>query len=71
MKRILAMDDDTAILRCLRIDIGRVRLQGFTTENPLETVDRLVREVPGLIILDVLLPQKGGLFLGGFQDARS
>jgi DNA-binding response OmpR family regulator len=60
MKNILALDDDPAILACIRM---AVKSQGYhctTTSSFQEFFDLLQRQPVDLVMLDVCMPQKDG-----------
>ena len=58
--RILVVDDEPELLRALCV---RLTAEGFaceTANNGREALERLERELPDLIILDLLMPEVSG-----------
>ena len=58
--RILVVDDEPELLRALCV---RLTAEGFaceTASNGREALERLERELPDLIILDLLMPEVSG-----------
>ncbi len=59
MKKILAIEDNAMIVRILQ---QHMRNADFSTAaHPAESVTRAIEEKPDLILLDLMLPEKGGL----------
>lgn len=60
MTRILVVEDDAAILRGL---VDNLRYEGYDVESATsaeEGLERLARETPALLVLDVMLPGMNG-----------
>lgn len=60
LKKILAVDDDPEILRLLEKRLRLVGYEVITTTNGNEAVDLARRELPNLVILDILMPGMDG-----------
>jgi len=60
---ILVIDDEPQIRRVLRTVLVRAGYVVVEAENGLEAIDALMRERPGLILLDTNLPDMNGLEL--------
>lgn len=69
MKKILAVDDEEAILRYLDRSLRDKGYDVRTTSNPLEIQRILASDPPDLIILDVIMPEQDGIAL--FNDLKS
>ncbi len=61
--KVLAVDDDVAILATLQIMLSRWGIEPVTLSNPLQVWSVLEQEVPDLLILDVDMPNLNGLAL--------
>jgi two-component system KDP operon response regulator KdpE len=59
--RVVVVDDEPAILRAIRSNLGRHDFQVETASNANEALDALVRVHPDLILLDLGLPDMDGL----------
>jgi two-component system KDP operon response regulator KdpE len=59
--RVVVVDDEPAILRAIRTNLGRHDFQVETASNANEALDALVRVHPDLILLDLGLPDMDGL----------
>lgn len=69
MKKVLAVDDDAAILRCLDQALGSRGYKVLTTSSPLKIAGMVLSERPDLIILDVVMPERDGIAL--FDDLKA
>jgi CheY-like chemotaxis protein len=58
---ILIVDDDPVTQRVLQHYLERVEYRTLTASNGREAVELAARERPQLIILDVMMPEVGGL----------
>ena len=59
MKKILAIEDNAVILRILQ---QRMRDVAFSIAvHPAESVHKAAEEIPDLILLDLMLPERGGI----------
>jgi two-component system KDP operon response regulator KdpE len=58
---VVVVDDEPAILRAIRTNLGRHDFQVETASNANEALDALVRVHPDLILLDLGLPDMDGL----------
>jgi DNA-binding response OmpR family regulator len=59
--RILVIDDDVAIVRCLKLRLERAGFQATSATDAFEG-ERLARQnPPDLILLDMRMPQRDGL----------
>ena len=64
-KKILIVDDEPGIVRLLSM---RLKIKGyeiFTAYDGKEAVEVAVKELPDLILLDIKMPQGGGI--GAFE----
>jgi diguanylate cyclase (GGDEF)-like protein len=61
--RVLAVDDDPAVLDTMRAILQPHALEVFTLANPLQFWERLEEIKPELLILDVDMPEVNGLEL--------
>lgn len=59
--KILLVDDEPDILEFLKYNLLREDYQVFTAENGLEGIEIAKRELPQLIILDVMMPELDGV----------
>lgn len=60
---VLAVDDDPQVLATLRALLAPLRVRLATLEDPLRLWDRLAQVAPDLLVLDVDMPQVGGVDL--------
>lgn len=60
-QRILIVDDDKEIVRVLRAYLEQAGYQVFTANDGNTALHILNRELPELVILDLMLPDKDGL----------
>lgn len=61
--KVLAVDDDVAILKTLKTLLTRWGIEPVTLSDPLQLRAVLTRETPDLLILDVNLPEVSGIDL--------
>ncbi|MEA5448235.1 response regulator [Leptolyngbya sp. CCNP1308] len=61
--KVLAVDDDVAILATLQTMLSRWGIEPLTLSDPLQVWSVLEQEVPDLLILDVDMPNLNGLDL--------
>ncbi len=61
MTKILVVDDDTQLLRALRINLRAKRYEVLTATDGASALDVAVREHPDLVILDLGLPDVDGV----------
>ncbi len=54
-KKILAIDDDRNFLVSITALLESMKFQVVTAENPKEGLDKLVKEKPDLILLDIMM----------------
>ncbi|MEA2485862.1 MAG: two-component system, OmpR family, alkaline phosphatase synthesis response regulator PhoP [Actinomycetota bacterium] len=59
-KRILICDDDPAILRVLEVNLEIEGYQVFAAQNGEEAVEVATKELPDLVILDIMMPRLDG-----------
>jgi len=58
---ILIVDDDPVVQRVLQHYLERVQYRTISAKNGREAIELAARERPQLIILDVMMPEVGGL----------
>jgi phosphoserine phosphatase RsbU/P len=63
--RILAVDDDTGLLQLMREMLERQGYEVMTAENGEQALETATREIPDLMLLDVMMPD-----MDGFQVCR-
>lgn len=59
--KILLVDDEPDILEIVRYNLSNEGYQVITAENGLEGVKKAKKELPHLIILDVMMPEMDGI----------
>lgn len=59
-KRVLAVDDEPGIQMLLRMILAENGLDVLTASNGEEALDLVRKSHPDLILLDVVMPKKGG-----------
>jgi CheY-like chemotaxis protein len=59
-KRILICDDDPAILRVLEVNLEIEGYQVLAAQNGEEAVEVATKELPDLVILDIMMPRLDG-----------
>ena len=64
-KKILIVDDEPGIVRLLSLRLKAQAYEVFTAYDPLECVKVAVKETPNLILLDIKMPNGGGI--GAFE----
>jgi CheY-like chemotaxis protein len=60
-QKILVVDDDPIMHRVLKLYLERKGYQLLDASNGLEALELATRELPHLIVLDVRMPEMGGL----------
>jgi FixJ family two-component response regulator len=60
---VFVVDDDPAVLKSLLRLLHSVRLQAAAFTSPLEFLERLDREAPGCLVLDLSMPGLNGFEL--------
>jgi len=58
--RVLAIDDETDILRLIRIKLEKEGFEVITASDGEEGVEKVLAEEPDIIIVDVMMPRKDG-----------
>ncbi|HET7037260.1 MAG TPA: response regulator transcription factor [Thermomicrobiaceae bacterium] len=58
---VLVVDDDTSILRLVRIKLQAEGYQVITASNGQEAVELVEREHPDLVVLDLMMPVMDGM----------
>ena len=58
--KILLVDDDQDFVQLLEFDLKKRGYQVVTANNGEEGLDKLVREKPDLIVLDIKMPKMDG-----------
>jgi len=64
-KKILIVDDEPGIVRLLSMRLKMKGYEVFAAYDGLEGVKAAVKELPDLILLDIKMPQGGGI--GAFE----
>jgi len=64
-KKILIVDDEPGIVRLLSMRLKAKNYEVFEAFDGLECVKVALKEVPDLILLDIKMPQGGGI--GAFE----
>jgi len=59
-EKILIVDDDPETLRLINLMLSRQGYIILTAQSGLETIERLKRDLPDLIVLDVMMPDMDG-----------
>ena len=60
IKRILICDDDPVILRLLQVNLELEGYEVLTANHGEEAYETAIREVPDLVILDIMMPRLDG-----------
>ena len=66
MKKILIVDDEPNILMSLEYLMRRNNFEVFIARNGHEAIDLLSKEVPDLILLDIMMPDVDGYEICAF-----
>ena len=61
MAKILVVDDEEPILELLKFNLEKEGYQVFVAKDGQEALDRVEKEQPDLLVLDVMLPGMDGL----------
>lgn len=59
-KKILVADDELDIQTLVKITLEKSGYQVLTASNGVEALQKAESELPDLILLDVVMPEKGG-----------
>ncbi len=59
--KILLVDDDSDILEFVGYNLEKEGFQVFTAKNGLEAIKKAQKEIPHLIIMDVMMPEMDGI----------
>lgn len=59
--RILIVDDDPAIIRFVSANLRTEGYQTLAAENGAEALETIQRELPDLVILDIMMPEVDGM----------
>ena len=65
MKRVLVVDDDPNVVEVITANLEAEGYEVETAGDGVEAWDRLVASLPDLVVLDWMLPGRGGLELLG------
>ncbi|MBU4342690.1 MAG: response regulator [Candidatus Omnitrophica bacterium] len=60
-KKILMIDDESELLKVLHPRLAANGYEVVSAESGREGLEKAIKEKPGLIILDLLMPRMGGL----------
>ncbi len=63
--RVLVVDDESRMINFIRMNLELEGFQVLEARNGLEALDMVRKHIPGLIILDIMMPQ-----LDGFETLR-
>jgi DNA-binding response OmpR family regulator len=70
--KILVVDDDADILGTMEMALGEFGQTVLTARDGQEALDRIEAEDPDIIVLDIMLPKRGGfLILQKIKGTRS
>jgi len=59
--KILLVDDEEDILEFLGYNLRKEGFQVSTAQNGLEAIDKAIKELPHLIVMDVMMPEMDGI----------
>lgn len=59
-KTILIVDDDVAIVKFLRANLQANQYKTLVASNGKEAIDAMERELPDLVLLDIMMPEVDG-----------
>lgn len=59
-KKVLVVDDEKAILRLLEINLARAGYEVATAYNGIEAMEKIGKQTPDFIILDIVMPAMDG-----------
>ena len=59
-KLILVVDDESRIVRFVQMNLELEGYQVSTASSGLEAIDKIRREIPNLVILDIMMPEMDG-----------
>ena len=59
--KILLVDDEEDILEFLGYNLRKEGFQVCTAQNGLEAIDKAIKELPHLIVMDVMMPEMDGI----------
>src|SRR5262245_37046771 len=65
-KKILAVDDERAILRLVQVNLERAGYRVVMASDGREAMEKVASERPDLIVLDVMMP-----YMDGFEVLRT
>ncbi|MFA5478408.1 MAG: response regulator [Candidatus Muiribacteriota bacterium] len=60
MKKILVADDEKNILRIIQFNLTKAGYNVITAEDGGEAFEKIVKEKPDLVILDIMMPKLNG-----------
>ena len=60
-QRVLLVDDDDSILESVRAALGERGYEVLTARDGAEGLMRVERDVPDLMVLDMIMPRRSGL----------
>ena len=61
VKRILVVDDESELLRAMRIRLASWGYDVLTATDGKEAIQLVKKEVPDAVILDIMMPQMDGI----------
>ena len=61
MKKILIIDDDEVFVKTLKDTLPKEKYEVYSVSNGVEGLNEMTKNVPDIIILDLMMPQIGGV----------
>jgi len=58
--RVIVIDDEADILQLIRLKLSKARFNVSTASNGEEGIEKVLREKPDVVIVDILMPGKDG-----------
>jgi DNA-binding response OmpR family regulator len=59
-KRILVVDDEPHIVRLVQVNLQREGYEVLTAYDGVEALEKVAREKPDMVVLDVMMPRMNG-----------
>jgi len=61
MKKILIIDDSEVFVKTLKDTLPKEKYEVYSVSNGVEGLNEMTKNVPDIIILDLMMPQIGGV----------